>query len=115
MQLKKSLYGHPDSGTFWEKHCDKQLTNIGYKPIEDWSSVYWHEKLRLLFAVYVDDFKLSGPKDNLRVGWDMIRNTIQMEDPKPANLYLGCIHERTEGVDIGNGRTATVMEYNMEN
>ncbi len=33
MQLKKALYGHPDSGTMWEEHCDKQLVAVDFQPI----------------------------------------------------------------------------------
>eukprot|EP00972_Heterocapsa_arctica_P091382 13483478-Heterocapsa_arctica.AAC.1 len=32
VQLKKALYGHPDSGTFWEKHCDKHVCDVGLPP-----------------------------------------------------------------------------------
>ncbi len=40
-RLIQALYGHPDSGTFWEKHADKALKSIGFEPIaESWSSCY---------------------------------------------------------------------------
>ena len=25
VRLRKALYGHPDSGTYWEQHCDAHL------------------------------------------------------------------------------------------
>ena len=65
VRLLKALYGHPDSGTFWEKHCDKALRQCGFEPIVNWSSCYYQKKLKLLLSVYVDDFKMSGPKSNL--------------------------------------------------
>ncbi len=41
VQLKKALYGHPDSGTFWEKHCDKHVRAVGFLPVsEEWPSCY---------------------------------------------------------------------------
>merc|ERR1712115_59382 len=40
--LVLALYGHPDSGGFWEKHCDAHLRTIGFEPIDDWLSCYWH-------------------------------------------------------------------------
>ena len=75
------------------KHADKKLRGVGFTPIESWPSVYWHDRLKLLLSVYVDDFKLSGPKRNLKEGWDLIRAEIDLEPPAPANLYLGCEHE----------------------
>ncbi len=29
VRLLKALYGHPDSGTFWEKHCGRKLREMG--------------------------------------------------------------------------------------
>jgi hypothetical protein len=29
---------------------------------EGWPSVFFHPQLKLLFVVYVDDFKISGPR-----------------------------------------------------
>jgi hypothetical protein len=54
--------------------------------------VFWHDKLKLFLAVYVDDFKMSGPKGNLAKGWDLIRKQIKTENPTPAGKYLGCDH-----------------------
>ena len=30
LRLRKALYGHPDSGTFWERHCDTSLQSVGF-------------------------------------------------------------------------------------
>ena len=85
--LKKALYGHPDSGTYWEKHCDAALRAGGFTPIESWQSCYWHETLRLFLVVYVDDFKLSGPSHNLAQGWRIIKHGLSIEDPTDAVSY----------------------------
>ena len=69
--LLRALYGHPDSGTMWELHCDKHVKSVGFKPVgEEWQSCYFHPALRLFLVAYVGDFKIAGPKDNqdLRVG-----------------------------------------------
>ncbi len=89
VRLLRALYGHPDAGTCWEEHCDKQLTGIGFEPIEQWSSCYWLMKEKILLTVYVDDFKLSGPADGVDRGWKLIRSVLNVEDPQPAGLYLG--------------------------
>ncbi len=41
VQLRKALYGHPDSGTFWEQHCDKSVKKVGFEAIDEaWPSCY---------------------------------------------------------------------------
>ena len=34
--LKLALYGHPESGYYWEEHCDQALKSEGFVPIEEW-------------------------------------------------------------------------------
>ena len=48
--------------------------------------------LQLLLSVCVADFKMSGPKKNLAEGWRLMRAHIDLEEPAPAHLYLGCEH-----------------------
>ena len=65
MRLDKALHGHPDSGTMWKPHCDQKVQEIGFKPIgEEWPSMYFHDELKLLLVIYVDDLKLAGPSEN---------------------------------------------------
>ena len=95
-RLKKALYGHPDSGGYWEQHCEKQLTrdDVGFVAVhETWKSVFWHPRLSLMLVVYVDDFKLSGPKKNLAEGWTLIGRGITMGSSGPVGRYLGCHHD----------------------
>lgn len=113
MILKKALYGHPDSGTFWERHCDAALRAGGFTPIESWQSCYWHDDLKLVLVVYVDDFKLAVPETNLARGWKLTRERLSLEEPTEANLYLGCFHE-TRKAALGDGKTARAAIYNME-
>ena len=63
--LVLALYGHPDSGTDWEVHSQRHLISVGFQPIEGWPSCFWHPERSLFLVVYVDDFKLSGPRNNL--------------------------------------------------
>ncbi len=97
--LNLSLYGHPDSGGYWEKHCEEQLVKGGFVPISDWRSCYWQPRLKLLLTVYVDDFKMSGPKEHMKEGWDIIRENIKIDNPKESNRYLGCQHVLSEDSD----------------
>ena len=43
--LRLALYGHPDAGGYWEKHCDSSLQSLGFVPIDEWKSCYTHPKL----------------------------------------------------------------------
>ena len=103
VRLIKALYGHPDSGTMWERHCDKELVAQGFVPLEHWPSCYFHDKLKLMLTVYVDDFKLSGPTENLAEGWRLIgygrKGGLTLDPPTETGLYLGCKHETGPGWD----------------
>ena len=65
---------------------------MGFVPIPDWRSCFWHKELSLLLVVYVDDFKMSGPSANISKGWQLIRKGVKTEDPVPSGKYLGCDH-----------------------
>jgi len=113
-RLNVALYGHPDSGTDWESHCDQSLQKVAFQNVGGgaWPSCYFHKELGLLISVYVDDFKLAGPKANLEQGWRLITRFLELDPPQPLNLYLGRIHEkRTLKVE---GAIADVMVYTME-
>ena len=112
-RLFRALYGHPDSGTFWEQHCDKSLRAVGFEPILNWPSGYVHPDLDLLLIVYVDDFKLSGCAKNLKRGWELIRQHLEVEEEHPANLFLGCTHERSV-VKVGNSSVNVCLLYTSD-
>eukprot|EP00959_Pyramimonas_sp_CCMP1952_P459064 9477647-Pyramimonas_sp.AAC.1 len=67
------LYGHPDSGGYWEQHCEGHVVSKGLMKCSLWRSCYFHPKLRLFPLTYVGDFKLAGPKDNLDKGWRLLQ------------------------------------------
>ena len=63
--LVRALYGHPDAGGYWEQHCEEHLLSIGFERIAEWRSCFWHPDTKVFLVVYVDDFKMAGPKDQL--------------------------------------------------
>jgi hypothetical protein len=94
VRLKKALYGHPDSGSFWEKHCDEHVRSVGFLPIgPERPSTYFHAKLGFYMVLYVDDFKLAEPTATLKTGWNLLRQGLTIEPEKNQALFLGCIHE----------------------
>ena len=42
VRLHLALYGHPDSGGFWEQHCEKMLGEVGFQIVfpAAWPSVF---------------------------------------------------------------------------
>ena len=63
-------------------------------------SVYKHDKLDLMLAEYVDDFKMSGPKGNLSDGWKLISKHIKLEKPCPLGRYLGCHNKHSHAKSL---------------
>ena len=114
VRLDKALYGHPDSGTMWEQHCDKKVQEIGFKPIgEEWPSMYFHDELKLLLVIYVDDLKLAGSSENLAKGWEMLRTVLYIEPEIDLGLYLGYVLSQGE-TQLHNGKKVKAITYNME-
>ena len=84
---------------------------LGVTRVLDWSSMYWH-KLKLLLMVYVEDFKMTGPIENMNKGWELIRISIKTDEPSPPGKCLGCNHVINE-VSI-NGNKVRQMICDME-
>ena len=103
--LKLALYGHPDAGGYWERHCEEHLASVGFVPVLDWRSTYWHPELKLLLMVYVDDFKMAGPSANFAKGWSLIRQKVKTDEPHAVTYQMFRVrapcprHER--GVCVG--------------
>jgi hypothetical protein len=113
-RLKKALYGHPDSGSFWEAHCNKHVRSVGFVPCgAEWPSVFRHPLLDLFLVVYVDDFKLAGPSKSLKKGWALLRQGLQIDPETPLGLFLGCTI-RKGTITLPDGKKATSVEYDME-
>eukprot|EP00435_Cladocopium_sp_Y103_P040038 s2308_g10.t2 len=114
VRLVKALYGHPDAGTMWEQHCDKQVKLLGFVPVgEEWPSMYFHPQMKLLLAVYVDDLKMAGPTENLAKGWALLRTKLNIEPETDLGLYLGCILSRGR-TKLYDGTEVTTLQYDME-
>ena len=60
-RLTRALYGHPDSGGFWERHCEEQIFAAGFVGVPLWQSCYRHPRHQTHLAVYVEDFLMSAP------------------------------------------------------
>ena len=94
VKLVLALYGHPDAGGCWEQHCNSEMKKVGFAPIPEWQSTFFHARLGLMLVIYVDDLKLAGPAKNLKEGWALIRSKITAEEPTAASgtKFLGAMH-----------------------
>ena len=66
--------------------------------------------------VYVDDFKLAGPKEKLPLCWKLLgegSSALKIEPPKPIKLFLGCQHE-VGTAELPNGTKVRTMTWNIE-
>ena len=112
-----ALCGHPDSGTLWEEHCDKQVKKAGFDALGlSWPSCYFHRKQNLFLVIYVDDFKMAGPNNTIKEGWRLLRGGLGIEEEARVDEkgvhYLGCKHIK-ESVKMHDGGIATTMVYDM--
>ena len=113
-RLIKALYGHPDSGTMWEQHCDRNVKELSFVPVgEEWPSMYFHKELQLLLVIYVHDLKMAGPKQNLGKGWEMLRSKLNIEPETDLGLYVGCLLSKGTS-KLHDGTSVSTMTYDME-
>ena len=76
--------------------CEAIVLKCGWSTIDNWPSVYWHDKAKALMVVYVDDFKIAAPKTVIAQLWADLRKGINMDDPTPPDRFLGCYTRRFE-------------------
>ena len=96
VRLRKSLYGHPKAGRWWQDHLDRQLRSLGAQEMPMYPSNYlipWNigsETVTLLINVYVDDLTLCGDVRCHSDFWSKLREAVKLE---PEQYILG--HEGT--------------------
>ena len=48
---------------------------------ENWPSVYFDEKTKMLLIIYVDDLLLSGPKELMEPTWAKLGDVLKLAKP----------------------------------
>ena len=82
-RLEKALYGHKNSGAYWQKFCNAQCLKAGFRPISDnWPCAYWNDETQQFLIVYVDDMQLAGPEHLMEQAWAALGEGIGLEEPK---------------------------------
>lgn len=97
-----ALYGHPDSGGIWKQHLNGHVVKPGWKQIlpDMWPSIFHHQELNCLLVVYVDNFRMAGPTENMEKAWASIRAAVNIGNPEPYDRYLGCMHREFESIRL---------------
>ena len=114
-QLKCALYGHPDSVTYWELLCASELKKVDFVPLgSEWPSVFFHNRLKLLLTVYLDDFKLAGPQAHLAEGWALLRSRLDIGPESSSGMYLGCNIIKGQIRRQRDGAMLNSITYDME-
>ena len=87
-KLVKAVNGDPDDGSVWEELCDTRVHAQGLEPMgAQWLSTYFRPTLKLCF-VYVDDFWVAGPKENLDENWEFLATDLTIHPPQTVGLFL---------------------------
>eukprot|EP00959_Pyramimonas_sp_CCMP1952_P463631 9485274-Pyramimonas_sp.AAC.1 len=114
--LYLSSCGHPDSGGYWEQHCEGHVTAEGFVKCSPWRSCYFHKELQIFLTIYADDFKLSGPADKLAEGWKLLQEPsncpkgIEIYPPTAVGRYLGCEHRLSTRTVEWRGELPTILD-----
>ena len=97
-----ALYGHPDSGGIWEQHLNSRVEKQGWKQVlpDIWHSIFHHQEYNCLLVVYVDDFKMAGPSENMAKAWASIKKAVDIGEPEPYDRYFGCMHREFQNIHL---------------
>ena len=75
------------------------LLHRGFERCTEWRSCYYHKVYKIFLIVYVDDFKMAGTPENLKILWEQIRepaeidgkeHKVVLDDPEPIGRFLWC-------------------------
>ena len=80
VKLVLNLYGHPEAGKTWEHYYESHVKSIGFQPIDNHRSCFFHDKENVFMVVYVDDIKMAGPPKGLSMLWTKLRKKIRMDE-----------------------------------
>ena len=89
-KLNLALYGLKQAARVWNKTLEAYLIQIGFIRLDPDNGVFYHTKITVIIAVYVDDLLLFGPSRN---DVDSIKSKLSarfsMSDLGPCHFYLG--------------------------
>ena len=100
-----ALYGHPESGGHWEAHANAILLKENWTPVsvDAFRSVYYHKALKCILILYVDDFRIAGPIENMTKAWLTISKNIKIGPVEDSGKFLGCNHVLSQKIIPAGG------------
>ena len=63
----------------WEFWCNEQVEKCGFTPVPNWPGLFTHAAEKLLLSIYVDDFKMAGPKLAVAKMWKTLSKHLDLE------------------------------------
>ncbi|MHC4950810.1 MAG: reverse transcriptase domain-containing protein, partial [Planctomycetota bacterium] len=113
--LKKSLYGHPESGAIWDKKLHKIMKGLGYDTVEGCPGFFYHAQLNVEVTVYVDDFILIAPPKLEAQIWAELEKHMTFKDPPEIlGRYLGIYHHIKTLADGTQEMTTEAKDYVLD-
>ncbi|CAE7871414.1 unnamed protein product, partial [Symbiodinium necroappetens] len=81
VQLRKSLYGHPESGRRWQLFLERHLRELCGTECPEYPSnwIFRQNGKTLILNVYVDDLTLSGPTELHQQFWHELRSRVKLD------------------------------------
>ena len=87
--LVLALHGHPDSGGILQNHLNSRIgKRLGQVLPDVRQTIFYHAEYNCMLVVYVDDFKLAGPTENMEKALASIRRAVNIGEPESYDRYL---------------------------
>ena len=111
--LKRSLYGHPESGPIWDKKMTKCMRMAGFVPLEGSPGFFYHPA-GYEMVVYVDFILISPPHLTKQI-WAELDKVIEFKDPPvPVDRFLGIYHKTVKLTDGTVKMNTSAEQYLIE-
>jgi hypothetical protein len=93
LKLIKNIYGTKQAGRVWNKHVNKGLLELGYKPSIMDPCVYYRGKT--VFMIYVDNGIFAGPdRSKIEMLIKEMQKKFNLTDEGDLKEYLGVLVEK---------------------
>ena len=95
-RLILALYGHEDSGGYWEEKSYADIVRCGWERVEGRRGVFLHKPKQATLMCYVDDFKIACRVADHKELWGELGKYIRFSKIALVERYLGCYTQRFE-------------------
>ena len=106
--LRKAMYGTRDTPAVWQRLVRKVLRGLGFEASKTTACVYYRRQRRLRVVAHVDDFLVTGPKEEL----EAFRAALQTECEVDGDILGLEADEAREGKFLG--RVIRVQPWGIE-